>query len=124
MRMMLVCGGGGSMRVQSDDEGALTMPLRRRRPLLRAAMVGGTAYAAGKHVQRGQQHESEQDAQLADQQQAPPPQAPPPAAAPAPAPTSAADRVSALTDLKGLLDSGVLTDQEFVAEKSKILAGG
>jgi hypothetical protein len=104
------------------------MPLMRRRPLLRAAMVGGTAYAAGKHVQRGQQHEYEQDAQLAEMQQAPPQQAPPQQAAPpvaaAPAPTSAADRVSALTDLKGLLDSGVLTQQEFDAEKSKILAGG
>jgi putative oligomerization/nucleic acid binding protein len=100
------------------------MPLMRRRPLLRAAMVGGTAYAAGKHVQRGQQHEAEQDQQLAATQQAPPPPPPPMAAAPAPAPSSAADRVSALTDLKGLLDSGVLTQQEFDAEKSKILAGG
>jgi hypothetical protein len=97
------------------------MPLMRRRPLLRAAMVGGTAYAAGKHVQRGQQHESDQDAQLAQAQQAPPPAAAP---APAPAASSAADRVGALTDLKGLLDSGVLTQQEFDAEKSKILAGG
>jgi hypothetical protein len=97
------------------------MPLMRRRPLLRAAMVGGTAYAAGKHVQRGQEHESEQDAQLAQSQQS---QAPPPAAAPAPPPTSAADRVGALTDLKGLLDSGVLTQGEFETEKSKILAGG
>ena len=99
------------------------MPLMRRRPLLRAAMVGGTAYAAGKHVQRGQQHEYEQDAQLAAMQQAPPPAAAP-AMAPAPAAPSASDRVSALTDLKGLLDSGVLTQQEFDAEKSKILAGG
>src|SRR4051812_33978819 len=99
------------------------MPLMRRRPLLRAAMVGGTAYAAGKHVQRGQQHEYEQDAQL-NEMQRPPPQRPAPAVAAAPAPTSAADRVSALTDLKGLLDSGVLTQQEFDAEKSKILAGG
>jgi Short C-terminal domain len=100
------------------------MPLMRRRSLLRAAMVDGTAYAAGKHVQRGQQHEYEQDQQLAATQQAPPPPPPPMAAAPAPAPSSAADRVSALTDLKGLLDSGVLTQQEFDAEKSKILAGG
>jgi putative oligomerization/nucleic acid binding protein len=98
------------------------MPLMRRRPLLRAAMVGGTAYAAGKHVQRGQQHEYEQDQQLAQAQyaQAPPP--PPPAPA-APGPTSAADRVQALTDLKGLLDSGVLTQAEFDSEKNKILQG-
>ena len=97
------------------------MPLMRRRPLLRAAMVGGTAYAAGKHAQRGQQHEYEQDQQLAGMQatQAPPP--PPPMAAP-PA-VSSADRVKALTDLKGLLDSGVLTQAEFDAEKTKILQG-
>jgi hypothetical protein len=100
------------------------MPLMRRRPLLRAAMVGGTAYAAGKHVQRNQEHEYEQDQQLAatqSQPAAPPPQvtqyAPPP-------PTSGADRVSALTDLKGLLDSGVLTQAEFEVEKQKILQGG
>jgi hypothetical protein len=93
-------------------------------------MVGGTAYAAGKHVQRGQQHEYEQDQAIADTQQAPPPAAyppaaPPPPAAPAPAPaSSAADRVAALTDLKGLLDSGVLTQGEFEVEKAKILQGG
>jgi hypothetical protein len=100
------------------------MPLMRRRPLLRAAMVGGGAYAAGKHVQRGQEHEAEQDQQLADAQgqQAPPQyQAPPP---PPPPPPSAADRVKALSDLKGLLDAGVLTQGEFDAEKQKILQGG
>jgi hypothetical protein len=103
------------------------MPLMRRRPLLRAAMVGGSAYAAGKHVQRNQQHEYEQDQEIAgaQSQQAPPPQAqyqPPPP--PAPAPASAADRVKALSDLKGLLDAGVLTQGEFEVEKQKILQGG
>lgn len=108
------------------------MPLMRRRPLLRAAMVGGTAYAAGKHVQRGQEQEQEQSEQIAELQQAPPPMAappPPPVAvappppAPAAAPQSAADRVEALTQLKGLLDGGVLTQAEFDAEKQKILQG-
>ena len=102
------------------------MPLMRRRPLLRAAMVGGSAYAAGKHVQRNQQHESAQDQEIAGMQgqQAPPPpqyQAPPPQAPP---PASAADRVKALSDLKGLLDAGVLTQGEFEVEKQKILQGG
>jgi hypothetical protein len=89
-------------------------------------MVGGTAYAAGKHVQRKQEHESEQDEQLAgtQEQEPPPAPAPPPAPVAAAAPLSAADRVSALTDLKSLLDSGVLTPVEFEAEKSKILQGG
>lgn len=95
------------------------MPLGRRRPLLRAAMVGGTAYAAGKHVQRGQYHEAEQDQAIA--QSAP---APAPVAAPAPAaPQSATDRVQALTQLKGLLDAGVLTQGEFESQKQQILAG-
>jgi Short C-terminal domain len=115
------------------------MPLiGRRRPLMRAAMVGGAAYATGKHVQRNQQHEAEQDQALADAQGqqsyaqpeayapppppvAPPPVAPPPPAPPAAAPASAADRVAALTQLKSLLDAGVLTDAEFQSEKQKIL---
>lgn len=108
------------------------MPLgRRRRPLMRAAMVGGAAYATGKHVQRGQQHEAEQDQAIAETQSqpayaepaayAPPPAPPAPAPAPPAAPTSAADRVAALTQLKSLLDAGVLTEAEFQSEKQKIL---
>jgi hypothetical protein len=111
------------------------MPLGRRRPLMRAAMVGGAAYATGKHVQRNQQHENEQDQALGDLQQqsqyaapqsyAPPAPAAPPPAPPAPpaaaAPRSATDRVAALTQLKSLLDAGVLTEDEFATEKQKIL---
>jgi hypothetical protein len=108
------------------------MRLGRRRPLMRAAMVGGAAYATGRHAQRRQQHEYEQDQALADVQQqpqyAPPPPVPPPApAAPPPAPAaprSGADRVAALTQLKSLLDAGVLTEEEFATEKQKILQEG
>jgi Short C-terminal domain len=97
------------------------MPLLgRRRPLLRAAMVGGAAYASGRHAERRQQHEYEQDAQIAGVQQgyaqAPPP--PPPPAAPTPP----RDPITALKELKQLLDSGVLTQAEFDAQKQKILA--
>jgi hypothetical protein len=99
------------------------MPLiGRRRPLMRAAMVGGAGYAAGKRRARTEQHEYDQDAQLAGTQQAPPPAAPPPAAA-APAATSAADRLEALKNLKELLDSGVLTQAEFDAQKQQLLNG-
>jgi hypothetical protein len=100
---------------------------------MRAAMVGGGAYVAGKHAQRGAQQEADQNAQISALQQAqaaPPPPAyaappqayaPPPPAAPA---APAMDPITALTQLKGLLDSGVLTQAEFDAQKQRILAGG
>ena len=101
----------------------------RRRPLLGAAVVGGVAYHAGKRGQQNRYAEDEQNQQIADlqqqnaqlqqqmQQQAPAPAAPP-AAAPAGGITEQ------LTQLKGLLDSGVLSQQEFDAAKAKVLAGG
>ena len=42
-------------------------------------------------------------------------------AAPEPAAPSADDSMERLTELKGLLDSGVLTQAEFDAQKQKIL---
>jgi hypothetical protein len=100
------------------------MPLiGRRRPLMRAAMVGGAGYAAGKRRARTEQPEYDQDAAIA-QQPAPAAPAPaPPAAAPAPAAMSDADRIQALKNLKELLDSGVLTQAEFDAQKQKLLNG-
>ena len=90
---------------------------------MRAAMVGGGAYVAGKHVQRGQERESEQEARLREleQQQAAP--APPPPAAAPPAAAPAVDVVTQLTQLKGLLDAGALTQAEFDAQKAKLLGG-
>jgi hypothetical protein len=108
------------------------MPLLgRRRPLMRAAMVGGAAYATGKHMQRREQHEYEQDAQLSQVQQgyeqAPPPMEaapPPPPSMPAPPPAAPArDPIAQLKDLKELLDGGVLTQAEFDGQKQKILQG-
>ena len=81
-------------------------------------MVGGTAYYAGKKVQQGNANEAEQDEAIADTQQdadAPPP-APP--AVDGASQESVADQ---LTKLKALLDAGVLTQDEFDAQKSKIL---
>jgi hypothetical protein len=100
---------------------------------MRAAMVGGAAYATGKHVQRRSQHEYEQDQQIAQMQQgydqapppmqaAPPPPPPMPAAPPAPA-APARDPIAQLKDLKDLLDAGVLTQDEFDSQKQKILQG-
>ena len=85
---------------------------RRRRPILGAAMIGGTAYAVGKSSVRNQQREaSEQERIEALENQA----APPPAAGPT-------DLAAKLVELKGLVDQGVLTEDEFTAAKQKLLA--
>ena len=92
--------------------------MRRRRPLARAAVVGGTAYYAGKKVSQGRQAEADQNAQIADlQQQQSQQQAP----APAPAAPTQEDKIEKLKQLKDLLDQGVLTQAEFDLEKQKIL---
>jgi membrane protease subunit (stomatin/prohibitin family) len=92
--------------------------MMRRRPLLGAAVVGGVAYHAGKKRNQAAQQEADQNAQIADlqaqQQQAPPPQA-------APAPAAEEDPMAKLTQLKSLLDQGVLTQAEFDFQKTKIL---
>jgi Short C-terminal domain len=102
----------------------------RRRPLLRAAAVGGGAYIAGKRTaqrraeQEGQQ--ADQDARISDleqqqaAQQAPPPQAPAPA--PAPAPSASSPMIDQLNQLAALHQQGVLTDDEFAAAKAKLFA--
>jgi Short C-terminal domain len=102
------------------------MPLMRRRPLLRAAAVGGGAYVAGKHRQAATEREAGQEARpegLESQAAAPPPQ---PAAVPAPAPAPAAggmtqDTIDQLKQLGELHEQGVLTDQEFDQQKAKLL---
>jgi hypothetical protein len=93
------------------------MPFRRRRPLLRAAVIGGGAYAVG----RNSANRSAEQAQQESSQQAPqvPQQAPPPADPPAG--DSMLDQLSKLTELHG---QGALTDAEFSAAKAKLLADG
>jgi membrane protease subunit (stomatin/prohibitin family) len=89
---------------------------------MRTAMIGGAGYMAGKKAVRGQQREQDQEERLAalEQQQAAPQAAAPPAqAAPAAAPST--DVVGELTKLKGLLDAGVLTQEEFDQAKAKVL---
>jgi len=97
--------------------------------LRRAAVLGATAHVASKRGEaRGAEEAEAQAAQeQAAQEQAAQEQAPPapvggpaPVAAPAgPAPVDYAQ----LTKLKELLDAGILTQQEFDAEKAKVLAG-
>ncbi|TMM24408.1 MAG: SHOCT domain-containing protein [Actinobacteria bacterium] len=92
------------------------MMMRRRRPLMRAAMVGGVAYHAGKKVQEGREEDYDRDARIAEleAQQA----ANVPAAAPA---APQVDMVGQLEKLAQLKDQGVLTQEEFDAQKQKLL---
>ena len=94
----------------------------RRRPLMRAAVVGGGAYVAGRSMGRRaeqqQQGEAEQNQRIdeLEQQQAPP------AAAPEQAPAAAATSpmLDQLNQLATLHKQGVLTDDEFTAAKAKL----
>jgi hypothetical protein len=82
------------------------------RGVARTAVVAGTATAVSGRVQRRQgQRWAEQEAP-AESQQAPAPQA---QAAPA------EDPIAQLKELGELHDSGVLTDEEFAAQKAKLL---
>lgn len=84
-------------------------------------MVGGVGYAAGRAGARHAAQEESQEQRLANvESQQPPP--PPPAAAPPAAP--AETTVEQLQKLAQLRDSGVLTNEEFEAQKQKVLAGG
>jgi len=86
-------------------------------------MVGGAGYAVGKRRAANAQHEQAQDEQIAAQQpaQAPPPQAP--AAAAPGGPSSETERIDALTKLKSLLDSGVLTQEQYESERQRLTQG-
>ena len=103
----------------------------RRRPLMRAAVVGGGAYMAGKHVARSQeaaaQAEDEQNARIDDleqqQYQQPPPQyqqPPPQYQQPPAAPAASSPMIDQLNQLADLHQKGVLSDDEFAAAKAKL----
>jgi Short C-terminal domain len=87
------------------------VPFVRRRPLLRAAAVGGVAYMGAKAgTNRAMQAQGAEQAPVA-----PPPAAPPPAA------PAGDDTISRLTQLASLHSSGALTDEEFAAAKAQVL---
>jgi hypothetical protein len=95
------------------------MPFVRRRPLLRAAVVGGGAYMAGK---RTAQRQADQQEQAAGASQAAGPQqtreqAPAPAVPAQPGP-SMTEQLKQLAELHG---QGVLSDVEFANAKAKLL---
>lgn len=86
------------------------------RGMARTAVIAGTATSVSNRVSRRQgQRWAAQDAPPEPQQQyAEPP--PAPAAAPA-----GEDRISQLKDLADLKAQGALTEEEFAAEKARIL---
>lgn len=89
------------------------------RGVARVAVVAGTATAVSNRVSRRQgnrwaQQEQEQYAQQEPQYvQAP---------APAPAAASESDTIDQLEKLGELKEKGILSDEEFAAQKAKILA--
>jgi Short C-terminal domain len=86
------------------------------RGLARTAVAAGTWTAVSNRVSRRQANRwAQQDQQQYYQQ---------PAAAPAAAPAPAApprDRVQQLKDLANLKAQGILTEEEFAAEKARVL---
>jgi hypothetical protein len=91
------------------------------RGVARTAVVAGTATAVSNRVSRRQANRwATQDEQAYYEQQQQ--YAPPPEPAPAPAPAAPAkDPIEQLKELAELHSAGVLTDDEFAAQKSKIL---
>jgi hypothetical protein len=88
------------------------------RGVARTAVIAGTATHVSNNVSRRQANRwarQEQDQYNQQQQAAPAP-------APAPAAVPPKDTVTQLKELAELKDQGILTDQEFAAQKAKILA--
>jgi hypothetical protein len=86
--------------------------------MARTAVVAGTATAVSGGVARRQQAKAQQsaDAQAYQEQQYAEP-----APAPAPAAAPEQDTISQLKELAALKDQGILTEEEFAAQKAKIL---
>jgi hypothetical protein len=85
------------------------------RGVARTAVVAGTATSVSNRVSRRQEQ------RWAEQEPAPAaPQAQAPAAAPAPG-ASTIDQLKELGELKA---QGILTEEEFAAQKAKLLAAG
>ena len=104
--------------------------------MARTAVVAGTATAVSGGMRRhSAQNAAEEQQAAAAQQQAMVDQAanqaaaqvqsqqaaPPPAEPAAPAAMSTEDKISQITELGKLKDAGLLTDEEFAKEKSRIL---
>jgi hypothetical protein len=82
------------------------------RPLVRAAMVGRAGLAVGMRHETGD-----------ETGQSPPASMRGPADGPIEGAASEANRIDALTKLKGLLDTGVLTQEQYDSEHARLTEG-
>ena len=95
------------------------------RGVARTAAIAGTATAVSNRVSRRQAQRWQQQGTYPYNQPEPAYAEPQPAyeAALAPQAAPAADTIQQLKDLAALRDQGVLTDEEFAAQKARILGG-
>ncbi len=92
------------------------------RGVARTAVIAGTATAVSNGVSRRQYGRWEKKAQEEQVQQQPQQQQyAQPAPAPAPAAGGMDDKIEQLKQLGELHEQGILTDEEFAAQKAKIL---
>lgn len=93
------------------------------RGVARTAAIAGTATAVSNRVSRRQadRWQTQAEAEAYQQQQQAAADQPPPA--PAASAPSEGDKMAQLKQLGDLKAAGVLTEEEFQAEKAKILAG-
>jgi alkylated DNA repair dioxygenase AlkB len=89
------------------------------RGVARTAVIAGTATSVSNRVSRRQANRwaGQEEQQYAQQQQYAQPAPPPPPAAPA-----ESDTVTQLKQLADLKNQGILTEEEFSAQKAKLLA--
>ena len=81
--------------------------------MARTAVIAGTATSVSNRVSRRQaQRWADQDAAVYQEQAAPPP---------APAAAAPPDPIEQLKELGQLHEQGILTDEEFAAQKAKVL---
>jgi hypothetical protein len=97
------------------------------RGIARTAVVAGTATAVSNRVSRRQAERWQQQGTYPYDQPEPAYAEPQPAyqapAQPPPPAAPTADPIQQLKDLAALRDQGVLTDEEFAAQKARILTG-
>lgn len=85
------------------------------RGVARTAVIAGTATSVSNRVSKRQGERWAQQEQQQYAQQAPPPQAA------APAPAGGSSTIDQLKELGELKAQGILTEEEFAAQKAKIL---